>query len=75
MSFFEILNDNCIIKELKSENKFEAIEELLNNLDKAGKIANKEQALQDIFEREQYLSTGLENGLAIPHAKSDGSRS
>ncbi|MCK5076619.1 MAG: PTS sugar transporter subunit IIA [Calditrichia bacterium] len=72
MSFFEILNNECIIIDLKSKDKYEVIEALLNNLNENGFLANKEQALQDVFEREQYLSTGLENGLAIPHAKSEG---
>jgi len=33
-----------------------------------------EEALNDILDREGYLSTGLENGLAIPHAKTDSVR-
>ena len=36
---------------------------------KTGKIKNRQQALQDLLERERYLSTGYENGLAVPHAK------
>ena len=72
MSFFEILKNECIICGLKSKDKYEVIEELLDNLNKNGFITDREQALQDVFEREQYLSTGLENGLAIPHAKSEG---
>jgi len=72
MSFFEILKNECINSNLKSNDKYEVIEELLNNLNENGLLANREQALQDVFEREQYLSTGLENGLAIPHAKSEG---
>ncbi len=72
MSFFETLNTEHIIIGLSSNNKFEAIEELVNVLNNTGELESKEQALQDVLEREQYLSTGLENGLAIPHAKTDG---
>ena len=35
-------------------------------------ISDYDTALADILAREGYLSTGLENGLAIPHAKTDG---
>ena len=37
-----------------------------------GVIQDYEAALNDILSREGYLSTGLENGLAIPHAKTRG---
>lgn len=72
MGFFDFLDIDCIEPDLKSEDKFEAIEELLGLLEKKGLLINKEIAMQDVIEREQYLSTGLENGLAIPHAKTDG---
>ena len=56
---------------LTGENKFQIIEELIELLDKAEMIKDSQIALDDVIEREQYLSTGLENGIAIPHAKTD----
>lgn len=50
--------------------KFSVIEHLLDVAITAGKVQNREQALNDLIERERYLSTGYENGLAVPHAKS-----
>lgn len=61
-----------ISADLKSDSKFQLIEELINMLDSNGRLLNREVALQDVLAREGYLSTGLENGLAIPHAKTDG---
>ncbi len=58
--------------DLKGASKFEIIEELLNLLGNHPKMIDREIALQDVLDREGYLSTGLENGLAIPHAKTDG---
>lgn len=58
--------------DLQGTSKFEIIEELLNLLEKHPKMVDREIALQDVLDREGYLSTGLENGLAIPHAKTDG---
>ncbi len=70
MGIEEILNENLIIDDLKGENKYQVIEELLDLLVKTGKIQDRETCLRDLLEREQYLSTGLESGLAVPHAKS-----
>jgi len=72
MKLAEILPEDQISANLAGENKFQVIEELLDLLNNNKKIANRDIALQDVLAREGYLSTGLENGLAIPHAKTDG---
>ena len=69
MSIGELLTEDLIDLEVKGDDKYRVIEQLLDLLVKAGKVKDKQQALQDLIEREQYLSTGLENGLAVPHAK------
>jgi fructose-specific phosphotransferase system IIA component len=71
MSLNDLLDKNLITMNLGEGNKFRIIEELLDLAVKAGKIHNRERALKDLIEREQYLSTGFENGLAVPHAKSE----
>lgn len=72
MKLSELLTENLIAAELAGNTKFQLIEELLDLLHKDGKISDRELALSDVLAREGYLSTGLENGLAIPHAKTDG---
>ncbi len=69
MGLEELLTEDLISADLQGRNKYEVIEELLDLLVAAGKIEAREIALHDLLEREQYLSTGLENGLAVPHAK------
>ncbi|NIR67159.1 MAG: PTS transporter subunit EIIA, partial [Aliifodinibius sp.] len=64
MHLVELLNDNLIELNLNSQDKFEVIENLLDVAVKNGKILDRGKALQDLIEREQYLSTGFENGLA-----------
>ncbi len=71
MNLVEMIDSRFIKLDLSDSNKFELIEELLDVADAQGKINNREQALKDLIEREQYLSTGFENGLAVPHAKTD----
>ncbi len=48
-----------------------AISELVSLLYENGLVMDRERAVQAVFEREQSLSTGLEFGLAIPHARTD----
>jgi len=57
--------------DLTGTTKIEIIEELLGLMKDLNLINQYEVALNDILDREGYLSTGLENGLAIPHAKTD----
>lgn len=72
MILHEHLPASHITTDLKGETKFQIIEELLDLLDENKHLLNRDQALEDVLARESYLSTGLENGLAIPHAKTDG---
>jgi len=72
MKLAEILPEDQISANLAGENKFQVIEELLDLLNNNKKIADRDLALHDVLAREGYLSTGLENGIAIPHAKTDG---
>jgi len=72
MKLSEYLPQEHITTNLKNNNKFPVIEELLDLLAQNGKVADRELALKDVLAREGYLSTGLENGIAIPHAKTDG---
>lgn len=72
MKLHEHLPASHISTTLKGETKFQIIEELVNLLHTNKKLLNRDLALEDVLARESYLSTGLENGLAIPHAKTDG---
>ncbi len=70
MRLDELLSQELVTLELAHTGKFDVIEELLDLLVEAGKVTDRETALKDLIEREKYLSTGFENGLAVPHAKS-----
>ncbi|KAA3613198.1 MAG: PTS sugar transporter subunit IIA [Calditrichaeota bacterium] len=71
MKLSEILTPDVIVAPLKSSNKKHAINELLDVLHEKELVKSREDALKDILTREKHLSTGMENGLAVPHAKSD----
>jgi Kef-type K+ transport system membrane component KefB/mannitol/fructose-specific phosphotransferase system IIA component (Ntr-type) len=62
----------CTTVSLKGKTKEEIITELVDLLDAQGRILDRDMVLRDVLEREEILSTGLEHGVAIPGAKSDG---
>jgi fructose-specific phosphotransferase system IIA component len=69
MELTELKEKGLIALDLRGENKFQVIDELLALLHVGGHINDLEVASRDVLEREQYLSTGLEKGIAIPHGK------
>ncbi|MCG3181878.1 MAG: PTS system fructose-specific EIIABC component [Phycisphaerae bacterium] len=70
MVLTEILDPNCILAPMKASDKRGAIEELVAVLADQGKTSDKAKLLQAVMEREATRTTGIGNGLAIPHGKS-----
>lgn len=71
MDISNFLSDKSVIYSLKSQNKKQAVRELLAVMVNNGLVNDSDLAFSDIMSRENHLSTGMENGLAIPHAKTD----
>ncbi|MCD6460535.1 cation:proton antiporter [bacterium] len=65
------LDVNCIIPELKGTTKTEVINELIDLLYDKGKIKDKQMVNQAVWAREKTMSTGLQDGLAIPHCRTE----
>ena len=67
--------DNFVmVPAFRAYSKKEALEKLV---DIAGKelpelVCNVEHAKQAVFEREESMPTGLDNGIAVPHGRTDG---
>ncbi len=72
IDIFNILDPACIITDLKSNTKDDAIKELVDVLDKNGKLLDRKKVLKEILDREGIMSTGMQNSLAIPHARTTG---
>ncbi len=64
-----VLNEDVITTDLIGSTKNEVIAELLDILVSAGKVTDRETALKDLLLREEKMSTGMQFGVAIPHAK------
>jgi mannitol/fructose-specific phosphotransferase system IIA component (Ntr-type) len=68
----DLIKPENISLNLKSTTKETAINELLDILSAQGKLIDRDAALADLLNREQTMSTGIPNGIAIPHAKTSG---
>ncbi|MCK9168926.1 MAG: fructose PTS transporter subunit IIA [Treponema sp.] len=71
-ALMKLLNKNAICCDLKGETKKDILDELVTLLEKTGRITDHNLVLSDVLAREDIMSTGLEKGIAIPHAKTDG---
>ena len=73
MRLSEILNEYVIKTDLEAEDKQEAIEELVDHLISEHEISlrNRDHILEVVFKRESSISTGVGNGVAIPHGTVD----
>ena len=73
MTLNEIVKTEHIVSELKATNRWEAIDELVDNLVTNGAIAKSDRdAVIDVVRtRENSMSTGIGYGIGIPHASTD----
>jgi len=69
MKIKQILAKNCIQDRLVSTTKENVLEELATLIAQANPSLNREEIIQILKEREQLGSTGIGNGVAIPHGK------
>jgi fructose PTS system EIIBC or EIIC component len=69
MKITELLTRETILLSMSGTTKLDAVEELVSVLDKAGKITDREVFKEAIIKREEQSTTGVGDGIAIPHAK------
>ncbi len=66
-----LINENLILLDLNAETKQDAIEALASLGYRDGRIDSLETYVENVLQREQTYTTGVGNGVAIPHAKSN----
>ncbi len=71
MLFKDLITNESIIGNLVSSTRNDALAEMLDKLIKIGEIPGecRDAILTALIEREEITSTGLGQGIAIPHAK------
>jgi len=70
MKITQLLTEETIILNLDATSKQQVLEELSGQLEQAGKLVDRQAFLKDILTRENQSTTGIGEGIAIPHAKS-----
>ncbi len=69
MKISELLDPSAIVVDLKGNGKKEVLAELTDALLKADPSLDREEVLRVLLERERLGSTGIGDGVAIPHGK------
>jgi fructose-specific phosphotransferase system IIA component len=69
MNVLDVLKPDCIKVPLQATDKKVAIEELVDVLAAAGAVTDAAALKSAVWAREQQRSTGIGEGLAIPHGK------
>jgi len=57
---------------LEPADKETLLQAIVADLDAKGFIKDRDQVVTDVLEREKVMSTGIGDGVAIPHAYTDG---
>ena len=69
MKIAELLGKDTIKLNLKANSKMEVLDQLVDVLYDAGRLNNKELYKEEILKRESLSSTGIGEGIGIPHGK------
>ncbi len=74
MKLSRILREDLICLDVKAEDKREVLNGMVKLLAKKGEITDRAQFLKAIMEREKLASTGVGEGVAIPHARTEAAK-
>jgi fructose-specific phosphotransferase system IIA component len=71
MKISDILTDDLVVAGLDGTSKNDIIDAMVDLVATSPKVLDKEKVREAILERERIMSTGVGNGFAIPHGKTD----
>lgn len=69
MKITDLMIQEAMIMDLQATTKDEAIDELIASLNRNGRINDPVLFKEMIYKREAESSTGIGDGIAMPHAK------
>lgn len=72
MNISDNLAKDLVIYELESSDKSGVLKEMVSTLNAAGIEVDAEKALKVLNDREKLGTTGIGDGIAIPHGKLEG---
>lgn len=71
MKITEILSKSAVKIDIESVEKEDVLKELVDVLDAVKNVGDKKSIVKALIERENLGSTGIGQGIAIPHGKTD----
>jgi fructose-specific phosphotransferase system IIA component len=71
MRISDILTEDLIVTGLEGTSKDDIIDKMVDLVGTSPKVLDIDKVRKAIFERERIMSTGVGNGFAIPHGKTD----
>lgn len=69
MTLIDLVEEKIVKVPLISKDKADVLRELVQILKEAGEIDDFDTVLKAVQERERQVSTGLQDGIAVPHGK------
>lgn len=72
MKLSDLFNSENVVVDVEPGDKEALLSSIVGDLNSKGFISDYDRVISAVFEREQVMSTGIGNGVAIPHAYTDG---
>jgi mannitol/fructose-specific phosphotransferase system IIA component (Ntr-type) len=72
MRLTELIQPEAVVTGVPSTSRDELLAAIVDDLDAKGFIADRSATARDLLARETVMSTGVGNGVAIPHAYTNG---
>ncbi len=71
MRITDLLSPESICLNGRAENKKDALDQIVDLMAKSGRVGDVEKYRKGVYAREEESTTGIGEGIAIPHCKSD----
>lgn len=71
MNIAEMVDEKLVSFGFEARDKDEVLKGLAGMMFDAGKVSDLDKYMKGLYEREATFSTGVGNGVAIPHCKAD----
>lgn len=71
MKISDLLTEDLVVTNLQGNSKDDIINAIVDLVATSPKVLQKQKVREAVFEREQIMSTGVGDGFAIPHGKTD----
>ncbi len=71
MKISDLLTEDLVVTNLEGDSKEDIINSIVDLVGASPKVLDKEKVREAVLERERIMSTGVGDGFAIPHGKTD----